>query len=297
MISIGVGAGSAEASTVSLLPKPAVIPLVGNSTNVSISVDSMRSVQGVLLGVLFDPGIVQQVGAVSLGELLPPFDGGSMGCLPPIISKDNSNGRLCISVGCVDLMGISGSGNLVVIPFQGSRVGSSALTFSASACPTSPPGGCRFESTVFGSSFCDTAHNGSIEVTLPGPTSTPTNTVTKTPTASYTVTPSLTYSATLTPTRTLTPLTPGPMLTGTPSLTPPCVGDCNSNDEVTVDELTTMVNILLELPGFSVADCTAGDANGDGSIAVDEITTAVNYALESSGFICAPVRPLVRHAA
>jgi hypothetical protein len=58
-----------------------------------------------------------------------------------------------------------------------------------------------------------------------------------------------------------------------------CVGDCNIDQVVTVDELTLMVNIALENPGFSVTDCPAGDPNGDGMITIDEITTAVNNLL------------------
>jgi photosystem II stability/assembly factor-like uncharacterized protein len=65
-----------------------------------------------------------------------------------------------------------------------------------------------------------------------------------------------------------------------------CVGDCNNDATVTIDELTVMVNIALENPGFSIADCQSGDANGDGVITIDEITSAVNSALENPGFIC-----------
>jgi YVTN family beta-propeller protein len=57
-----------------------------------------------------------------------------------------------------------------------------------------------------------------------------------------------------------------------------CVGDCNSDRSVTVDELLTMVNIGLEIAPSS--DCTAGDFNGDGQITVDEILTAVNNLLD-----------------
>jgi hypothetical protein len=71
-----------------------------------------------------------------------------------------------------------------------------------------------------------------------------------------------------------------------------CVGDCNMDNQVTIDELTLMVNIALENPGFSVTDCSAGDANSDGQITIDEITLAVNYALENPGFTCtAPPTP------
>ncbi len=60
-----------------------------------------------------------------------------------------------------------------------------------------------------------------------------------------------------------------------PSFT--CVGDCGGNDQVTVDELVTMVNIALG--NANVADCEAGDLSLDGQITVDEILVAVNNAL------------------
>jgi hypothetical protein len=56
-----------------------------------------------------------------------------------------------------------------------------------------------------------------------------------------------------------------------------CVGDCNTDLQVTVDELLTMVNIALG--NADVSACSAGDANHDGQITIDEILTAVNNAL------------------
>jgi predicted outer membrane repeat protein len=61
---------------------------------------------------------------------------------------------------------------------------------------------------------------------------------------------------------------------------PACMGDCNGNGQVTVDEILTMVNIAL---GNTVTACDAGDANHDGQITVDEILTAVNNALNGCG--------------
>jgi Matrixin len=77
-------------------------------------------------------------------------------------------------------------------------------------------------------------------------------------------------------------LYPNTGATGTPTVTPtftpkPCVGDCNSDRHVTVDEILTMVNIALG--NTAVTACEAGDANHDGQITVDEILTAVNNAL------------------
>ena len=59
--------------------------------------------------------------------------------------------------------------------------------------------------------------------------------------------------------------------------TPICTGDCNTDGQVTIDEILTMVNIALG--NAPVSTCDAGDANHDGEITVDEILTAVNNAL------------------
>jgi len=56
-----------------------------------------------------------------------------------------------------------------------------------------------------------------------------------------------------------------------------CIGDCNADDGVTINELITMVNIALGTA--NVTACTAGDANGDGAITISEIIIAVNRAL------------------
>jgi len=56
-----------------------------------------------------------------------------------------------------------------------------------------------------------------------------------------------------------------------------CVGDCNGDGQVTVDEIILGVNISL---GTSpIGDCVAFDADSSGSVTVDEIITAVNNAL------------------
>ena len=56
-----------------------------------------------------------------------------------------------------------------------------------------------------------------------------------------------------------------------------CIGDCNGDTAVTVDELLTMVNIALDNAPLST--CRVGNANGDGHITVDEILKAVGNAL------------------
>ena len=117
-------------------------------------------------------------------------------------------------------------------------------------------------------------------------TDTPTATLTPTPTQTSTPTPSdtPTLTPTVTPTRTST-ATATPSATGTATtaaVTPSptvirCLGDCNSDGQVTVSEILTMVNIVLG--NANVDTCLAGDANRDGQITIDEILTAVSNAL------------------
>jgi cysteine-rich repeat protein len=67
-------------------------------------------------------------------------------------------------------------------------------------------------------------------------------------------------------------------LTATPTALPPaCVGDCNHNGVVTVEELITMIDIALSTIGGG--SCVAGDGDDDGGITVAEIITAVSAAL------------------
>ena len=56
-----------------------------------------------------------------------------------------------------------------------------------------------------------------------------------------------------------------------------CIGDCNSNDEVTVNELILGVNIALG--AAQLAQCAAFDANADGEVAVNELIGGVNSVL------------------
>lgn len=60
---------------------------------------------------------------------------------------------------------------------------------------------------------------------------------------------------------------------------PVCLGDCNGNGQVTVDELVTGVSIALgEAP---IENCAALDANGDRLATIDELVQALNNALDS----------------
>ena len=58
---------------------------------------------------------------------------------------------------------------------------------------------------------------------------------------------------------------------------PVCVGDCDGNRTVTVDELLLGVNIALG--NLSAESCPVFDGNRDGKVTVNEILVAVNNAL------------------
>lgn len=83
---------------------------------------------------------------------------------------------------------------------------------------------------------------------------------------------------------------PTPIPTATATATPeppgdfPCIGDCDGDGEVTIDDLIRMVNIALGLRPVCGEDgglgqCLAGDANCDCEITVDELIRAVNNTL------------------
>src|SRR6266849_417588 len=60
-----------------------------------------------------------------------------------------------------------------------------------------------------------------------------------------------------------------------------CVGDCNGDQSVTVDELVTGINIALDrLP---LDRCASIDPGGDHTVDVAEVVAAVNNALAGCG--------------
>jgi len=84
-----------------------------------------------------------------------------------------------------------------------------------------------------------------------------------------------------TPTATEPPL---PTATRTQTATPratsapaPCVGDCNGDGEITIDELVRGVGIALGSSPLSA--CADFDLNGDSAVTVDELVRGVNGAL------------------
>lgn len=112
-----------------------------------------------------------------------------------------------------------------------------------------------------------TGVDGEVQVVETPPT--PTATTTATVTATVAATPSSPPTATETP-------TPLPSATPTP---PACVGDCNGDFSVSINELLTGVNIVIGAAPTS--SCLGLDVNGDGSVVINEIIQAVNNALNA----------------
>ncbi len=70
--------------------------------------------------------------------------------------------------------------------------------------------------------------------------------------------------------------------TASPTLSPTavvlCVGDCDADGMVTVDEVLRLVRIAIgEGP---IGLCAAGDVDGNGLVTIEEIVRSVNVALE-----------------
>ncbi|MBX3024259.1 hypothetical protein KF840_05035 [bacterium] len=85
-------------------------------------------------------------------------------------------------------------------------------------------------------------------------------------------------TATVPPTATATIGPPTATRTAATPPTPgPCVGDCNHDGTIAVNELITGVNIALG--NSDVSTCRSFDTNGDGSVAVNELIAGVNAAL------------------
>ena len=57
-----------------------------------------------------------------------------------------------------------------------------------------------------------------------------------------------------------------------------CDGDCDGDNQVTIEELVMAVEIALG--GAGIERCTAADRDGDGMVAIDELLAAVNAALD-----------------
>jgi hypothetical protein len=71
------------------------------------------------------------------------------------------------------------------------------------------------------------------------------------------------------------------MRTATATMSPSpisgCVGDCDENGVVTIDELAKGVDLASS--GAAADACPAGDRDGDDRIGIDELIASVNEAL------------------
>lgn len=178
----------------------------------------------------------------------------------------------------------------------------STLTPTSTATATAPPTATA-SLTPTASATVTATQTATVTPTV-SPTPTPTNTLTPSVTATATPTPTptptasatatfppttvptatVTSSATASPTSSRSPTptntttaTPEPTATPTERTPASCVGDCNGDHQVTIDELVQMVNIALGLANLE--QCPAGDADGEGGITIDEIIRAVSVAL------------------
>lgn len=118
----------------------------------------------------------------------------------------------------------------------------------------------------------------------PGLTVTPTPTATPTPTGG-TPTRTATRTPTETPTVTETPLPPTPTEspTGTPTETatprPLCGGDCNGDDQVTVNEIVESVGIAIA--AYDLEQCRPADLDGNGEVRIDELLRIIDNAMRA----------------
>lgn len=139
---------------------------------------------------------------------------------------------------------------------------------------------------------------------LPTPTQTRTHTATRRPTATYTETRRVTLTPTQTPTRphtatatqppTATPTrtviqdtspTASPSPTQTPPVLSGCVGDCDGNLQITVDEVLTGVSIALQ--SLPLSTCPAFDGDQDDAVTVNEVIQAIDAALNGCAMAAA----------
>jgi hypothetical protein len=117
------------------------------------------------------------------------------------------------------------------------------------------------------------------DLPTPTPTSTTTPSATPTETATQSPMPTVTETSTATETPTATPTfthTSTPLPSPTPT-EPPCVGDCNGDREVAVNEL--VLGIAIAGATVPLDDCTAFDADDSDSVTIDEIVAGVGNAI------------------
>lgn len=157
--------------------------------------------------------------------------------------------------------------------------GSATRTASATTSPT--PTASATHTETAGPSPTPTDSPTVTPTTDPNATATPTGSATSTPppTATPTSTSKVIATATATPTATESAMTPTATATVTRTVSPGggCVGDCDRDGVVRVDELVRAVAISLDEAPFD--DCRPADGDGNGVVSVDEVIRAVRSAL------------------
>ncbi len=77
-------------------------------------------------------------------------------------------------------------------------------------------------------------------------------------------------------------ITPSSTAMPTPTVTPkPCVGDCNGDGKVSIDELVK--GVAIALGNITLDRCPEFDCHGNGEVAIDCLVQAVNNALNECG--------------
>jgi hypothetical protein len=199
---------AAQSRNVFFNPSQSLIPTVGNTADVAVSIDNSTSLNAYDFTVQYDSTIVHATNAV----VLPPFLGGcSASCATP--APTPPVGKVNCSLACQTPVVPTPPINLLNITFQGQANGTSALQLTNCGLAILPG--------IFETPVPCTPGNGNIVVGLtPTPTpsstltATPTPTGTSTPTGTQTPTGTATNSPTVTRTATVTS-TPPPSATAT----------------------------------------------------------------------------------
>jgi LysM repeat protein len=194
----------AQTSSVLLIPVSQTIA-VGESTTVTLRAANVDSLYGYQVQLAFDPAVLQVVDTdsakagvqVALGSFLQPD-------FVQQNNADNSTGRItCVVSQLAPTSPVTGSGDLLVITFEGKANGQTTITYTDLKLAKSD-----------GTEIVAVTETAEVTVGTPGQaTATPTQTATSTPTPTPT-------STSTTPTPTGTPATATPTPTPTATLQP-----------------------------------------------------------------------------
>ncbi len=266
----GVSSGSVEAMPTRTSRSPVDIRR-GNALVWGVVGRRLLIVCSVLVGLLGGPGLAQ--------DFLPEPDITYFGSVPP-----GSQVAISHPAGLLDSVS-AGSGSYVLVARLVQPV--------ADPAPANPPAGSALagdSATLLINGIAQgrvpLAERGAVyRLDVPNPVTAPNPDAVLNPTRVVPAIPGA--SPTPTPDGTTTPPTTTPTIGGvdtpTPTFTPTpetsgCVGDCNGNGQVAINELVQGVNIAL---GRAPIDqCLSFDRNMDDNVAINELIAAVNNALK-----------------